>query len=56
VLAAGAVLAQGQPDDLTKKQISMLAAEAQFFAALAEQQKAELDKLKASPCPGEVPK
>jgi hypothetical protein len=39
------------PDDLTSKQITMLAAEAQYFSTLARVQKDELDKLKASaPC------
>jgi hypothetical protein len=37
-------------DDLTTKQLNMLAAEAQFFSALAKSQKDELDKLKATPC------
>ena len=55
VMAAGAVLAQapGPPDSLTQKQLAMLHAEAEFFATLANQQKDELEKLKAAPCGGE---
>ena len=34
--------------ELTQKQIVMLASEAQYFSALAQRQKDELDKLKAS--------
>jgi hypothetical protein len=58
LLVLGAAIGQQQPaDDLTAKQLNMFAAEAQFFAALAKQQKEELDKLKASPCEkGEAPK
>jgi hypothetical protein len=47
-----AARAQQPCDDLTQKQLTMLAAEAQFFSTLARQQKDELDKLKANanPC------
>jgi hypothetical protein len=52
VLAGVSAAAQAPPDDLTQKQLTMLAAEVQFFSALARQQKDELDKLKTSakPC------
>jgi hypothetical protein len=53
-LAASAAFAQSASDDLARKQLAMLAAEAQFFSALAQSQKDELDKLKASPCGGEA--
>jgi hypothetical protein len=50
-LAVAAAAAQQPPDELTSKQINMLAAEVQFFNALARQQKDELDKMKAAnPC------
>lgn len=55
MLAGAAAFAQAPPaDELIQKQIIMLHSEAQYFAALAERQKGELDKLKAAPCPGEA--
>jgi len=51
MVAAAAAMGQvPQQDELTRKQLAMLHAEAQFFAALAEAAKSELDKLKAQPC------
>jgi hypothetical protein len=51
VLAQLATGQQAPIDDLTARQINMLAAEVQFFNALARQQKDELDKIKAAtPC------
>jgi hypothetical protein len=41
--------AQDKQDDLVAKQVTMLAAEAQFFQALAARQKEDLDKLRATP-------
>jgi hypothetical protein len=55
LLLAGSAFAQAPAiDDLARKQIAMLAAEAQFFSTLAQQQKDELDKLKATPCGGDT--
>ena len=44
-----AAYAQAPTDDLVTKQMTMLAAEAQFFQALAARQKEDLDKLRAVP-------
>lgn len=55
MLVGAAAFAQAPPpDELTQKQIIMLHSQAQYFAALAERQKDELEKLKAAPCPGEA--
>lgn len=53
LLVGAAAVAQTGGDDLRTKQLAMLYAEAQYFSALAQAQKDELDKLKAAPCPGE---
>jgi hypothetical protein len=50
LVVVSAVAAAQPSSDLVQKQLAMLAAEAQFFSALAKEQKDELDKLKAAPC------
>jgi hypothetical protein len=53
-LAAGAAFSQAPQDELMRKQLVMLAAEAEFFSALALSRQGEIDRLKANPC--EAPK
>ena len=54
MLVGAAAVAQTGSENLRTKQLAMLYAEAQYFSALAQEQKDELDKLKAAPCPGEA--
>jgi type II secretory pathway component PulM len=51
LVVAAVAMAQPASDDLAQKQMTMLAAEVQFFSSLAKQQRDELDRLKAAPTP-----